>query len=179
MLDSVIRRVRSLYLQWLGLKLTGKCWIRSVDIPRNHADIQLGTGVALDQHVVLLSTGKKRKTRISIGDRTYLNRGTMIDACESISIGPDCMFGPYCYVTDSNHGIVAGKLVREQLMHSEPTVIECGVWVGAHATILKGVTVSEGAIIGAGSVVTRDVPENTIVVGVPAKAIGERPSQKK
>ncbi len=178
MLNGLTRRVRSAYLKMRGLKMDGKCWIRKVDIPRNHEKISLGVGVALDQHVVLLVSGDDQKTgTIRIGDRSYLNRGTMLDANESITIEADCMFGPYCYITDSNHGIQAGTLVREQPMVTAPVHIGNGAWIGAHVTILKGVTIGPGAIVGAGSVVTKDVAENSIVAGSPAKLIRDRPTK--
>lgn len=173
--DAVKRRIRQSVLRFRGVRMKGKCWIREVDIPRNHSDIELGVEVALDQHVTLLASGEPcDRPKISIGDRTYINRSTMIDASESIVIEADCMIGPFCFIADSDHGTKVGQLVREQPMTSLPVVIEVGSWIGAHVTILKGVTIGAGAVIGAGSVVTKDIPANSVAAGTPAKVIRQR-----
>lgn len=175
LIDPLVRRVRALSLRMRGVRLIGKCWIRKIEIPRNHGDIELAPGVALENHVVLLATGNSTgKPRIKIGARTYVNRGTMFDASESIEIGADCMFGPYCYVTDHDHGVKLGQIVSQQPFQISPVRIEETAWIGAHVTILKGVTIGAGAIVGAGSVVTKDVAANSIVAGVPTKVIGNR-----
>ena len=84
------------------------------------------------------------------------------------------MFGPYCYITDHDHGTKLGQIVSQQTLISAPVRIEDAAWIGAHVTILKGVTIGTGAIVGAGSVVTKDVAANSIVAGVPTKVIGNR-----
>ena len=163
------------YWRMRGVRMRGSCWIRKIDIPRNHSGIELGSGVALDQHVALVISGDSEdKIKLAIGDRSYVNRGTIFDASLSITVGEDCMFGPYCYVTDSDHGTEVNIPVSQQPMQSVPVTIEDGAWIGAHASILKGVTIGAGAIVGAGSVVTKNVAANSIVAGVPAKEIGKR-----
>jgi acetyltransferase-like isoleucine patch superfamily enzyme len=84
------------------------------------------------------------------------------------------MIGPFCYITDHDHGHDAGRLVSEQPLVSAPVRIGNDVWIGAGAIILKGVTIGDGAIVGAGAVVTGDVPAGTKVIGVPARQIGQR-----
>lgn len=151
------------------------CWINRVSIPRNPWDIALGNVVALDDGVVLLTTGDRRaEPRIVVGDRCYVNRFTMFDAAERIEIGPDTMIGPFCYITDHDHGVERGRPVNRQPLSSAAVTIGRDVWIGAGAVILKGVRVGDGAVIGAGAVVTHDVPDYAKVVGVPARQIGER-----
>jgi acetyltransferase-like isoleucine patch superfamily enzyme len=93
----------------------------------------------------------------------------MIDAHEQIEIGPDCMIGPFCYITDGDHARNADERLADQGMVAAPVVLEDNVWVGAHATILRGVRIGRHAVIGAGAVVTKDVAAFSTVVGVPAK----------
>lgn len=173
--QGALRRVRQVWLQCRGVRCHGRCWLQSIEIPRNHADIELQAGVALDRGVILLSTGTYTSSpRISIGSGTYVNRHTMIDASERIQIGAHCMIGPFCYITDHDHGTKLGQPVAEQPLVGAPVVIEDGCWIGANVTILKGVCIGAGAIVGAGAVVTRDVASNAIVAGVPARQIGVR-----
>jgi acetyltransferase-like isoleucine patch superfamily enzyme len=171
----VSSRMRIIWLRALGARIGKKCWLRDIWVPRNPWDIQLDDVVALDRHVTLVTSGPpKEAPRIHIGAHSYVNRFTIIEAHESVRIGKDCLIGPSCYITDSDHGYEAGKLIAIQPMTKAPVSIENGVLLGAGVTILKGVTIGEGAVIGAGAVITRDVPSNAIVAGVPGKVMGPR-----
>lgn len=170
-------RVRNLWFRALGVRVGGYVWMRRVSIPRQWEHISLGEDVCLDDGVVLLCSGAARLDKLMIGRGTYVNRYTMIDAHERIEIGCDCMIGPHCYITDSNHGMAAGELVKEQPMESRPVFIEDGVWLGAGVIVLSGVRVGRGAVVGAGAVVTKDVSAGAVVIGVPARQSGWRPSR--
>jgi acetyltransferase-like isoleucine patch superfamily enzyme len=84
------------------------------------------------------------------------------------------MIGPHCYITDANHGRVHGINVKSQAMDAKPVIIEDDVWLGAGVIVLPGVSIGRSAVIGAGAVVTKDVPANAIYAGVPANNIGDR-----
>jgi acetyltransferase-like isoleucine patch superfamily enzyme len=164
-----------LWLQRRGVRMGRRCWIQAVRIPRNPWDIFLEDEVALDDEVVLLTTGEKRELpRIRIGARSYVNRFTMFDASESIVVGARCMIGPHCYVTDHDHGTSAGAGIAWQPLRSSPTRIGDDVWIGAGVIVLKEVSVGDGAVIGAGAVVTHDIPAGAVAVGVPASVVGKR-----
>lgn len=106
---------------------------------------------------------------INIGDYVMVSPGVRISAAESITIGDSCMIANGAYITDSDwHGIY-DRVGRDQA--SQPVVIADNVWIGDHATILKGVTIGENSIVAAGAVVTKDIPANTIVGGNPAVKI--------
>ncbi len=171
--------VRMLFrVQWyrlLGVRIGWNCWMESISIPRNPWDIRLGRNVALDKHVVLLAQGDSTQApRILIGEGTYVNRHTMIDAIEKVEIGRDCLIGPQVFITDYDHGRERGITMAVQPVVSAPVTIEDEVWLGAGAIILKGVRIGSGAVVGAGAVVTRDVAPETVVAGVPARGIGVR-----
>ena len=103
---------------------------------------------------------------IAIGDRTYVNRHAEIVSVERVTIGADCAVSWDVIVTDSDfHWVSPGGPV------TEPVTIEDRVWIGARATILKGVTIGTGAIVAAGAVVTSDVAPQTMVAGTPARVI--------
>jgi carbonic anhydrase/acetyltransferase-like protein (isoleucine patch superfamily) len=171
---ALASRARNLWFRALGVRMTGYVWMRRCSIPRNWSDVTLEAGASLDDHVTLLASGDAAPDKIVVGANTYLNRGIMLDAHESIRIGPDCMIGPLCYITDADHGTQAGTPVASQPMETAPVRIGAEVWLGAGVKVLKGVTIGDGAVIGAGAVVTHDIPAGAIAVGVPARVIGQR-----
>lgn len=167
-------RWRRLWFRTMGVELHGRVWLRRISIPRQWSDISLGTGCALDDGVVLLASGPARRGKITIGEGTYINRHTMLDAHERVAVGCNCMIGPGCYITDGDHGVSADDDPGKLPMQVEPVVIEDGVWLGAHVVVLRGVTIGRRAVVGAGAVVTHNVAPGACVVGVPAKPICKR-----
>lgn len=155
-----------------GAKVGPNCRVEKIQWPRNPWEIDLAEGVALDRDVVLLSTGPRTvEPKIKIGPRTYINRWTMIDASFSVVIGADVMIGPGCYITDHDHGTRLGVPVSQLPLLEAATSIGDNVWIGANATILKGVQIGRDAVVAAGSVVTRDVDPGARVAGVPARVM--------
>jgi len=165
--QGLASRSRNLAYRLLGVDFRDYCWLRAVEIPRQWSDITLH-GCSLDRGVVLLCSGTPRPGKIEIGHGAYLNRYTILDAHERICLGRDVMIGPHCFITDGDHGIVAGASVKSQPMTARPVIIEDEAWLGAHVTVLPGVRIGRGAVIGAGSVVTHDVPAGTVAFGSPA-----------
>lgn len=172
--QGLASRARNLWFRALGVRLSGYVWMRRISIPRQWGDVTLEKGVALDDGVVLLCGGTEKSDKIVIRRGAYINRHTMIDAHEQIEIGRNCMIGPHCYITDANHGVAPEAAIKDQPMETKPVIIEDEVWLGAGVIVLPGVRLRQGAVIGAGAVVTKDVPANTIYAGVPARAIGWR-----
>jgi acetyltransferase-like isoleucine patch superfamily enzyme len=167
--SSLGSRLRIALMRLAGARIGPNCRLEKVQWPRNPWDISLGEGVALDRDVVLVTTGERTTApRIIIGPRTYINRWTMIDASFSVVIGADVMVGPGCYITDHDHGTRPGVPVSQMHLREAATSIGDNVWIGANATILKGVQIGRDAVVGAGSVVTRDVGPGERVAGVPA-----------
>ena len=173
--EGLKSRWRNIYYRSLGMKLDGYVWLRKVEIPRNHQSIAIASKSALDRGVVLLCNGEASiQPQISIGTATYINRNTFIDAILSVTIGEHCAIGPNCYITDHDHGMDLERKPLEQPMIAQPTKIGDRVWLGAKVIVLKGVTIGDDVIIGAGSVVTKDIPSQTVAVGIPAKVIKQR-----
>lgn len=81
------------------------------------------------------------------------------------------MIGPYCYITDHDHGTGGEGAISDQALIEAPVKVGDDVWIGAHAMILKGVSIGDKAVIGAGAVVTTDVGPGERVAGVPARLI--------
>lgn len=160
--------------------------------------VRLGKSVYLDQGVYLhaLPNG------IAIGDNTFIMHHTMLHVFNfrglpqaGITIGNNCFLGEYNVIRGQggvhignevytgpmvqmvavNHVYQdANRPIREQGITAQGIVIEDDVWIGANATIVDGVRVGKGSIIGAGSVVTRDIPPYSIAVGSPAKPVKDR-----
>jgi acetyltransferase-like isoleucine patch superfamily enzyme len=171
LIAGLASRGRNLVYRMLGVRLGGYVWLRRISVPRNWSDIDIAGGAALDDGVVLLSTGAPAPGRIRIGRGTYINRYTIIDASERIEIGERCMIGPHCYITDHDHGHAPGIAVAEQPLTGKPVSIGSNVWIGAGVIVLKGVTIADNAVIAAGAVVTKDVPAGAKVAGVPARPL--------
>lgn len=171
-------RCRNLYYRSLGTNIEGYVWLRRISIARNWPDITLEDRVALDEGVVLITGGPPKRNKLVIGSGTYVNRYTIFDAHSCLHIGRRVMIGPHCYFTDADHGTESGSSVQSQPMHSAPLIVEDEAWIGAHVTVLPGVRIGKGAVVGAGSVVTRDVPAMTIAVGSPARVIRRRDSDR-
>ena len=105
---------------------------------------------------------------IKVGKNVFINSGCCFQDQGGIEIGDNVLIGQQVVIATINHDFVPDKRAN---MFPAPVKIGNGVWIGAHATILSGVTLGDSAIIAAGAVVTKDVPENVVVAGVPAKII--------
>jgi acetyltransferase-like isoleucine patch superfamily enzyme len=175
---SLKSRVRVRLLRFGGARVGKRCWLRKISVPRNPWDIELADNVALDDGVVLLTTGDRTsQARIRIDRGVYINRHTMIDSNEAIVIGAGTMIGPFCYLTDHDHVQASDGTISPGEFVTEPVSIGRNVWIGAGVTILKGVSIGDGAIVAAGSVVTRDVQAGDRVAGVPARVMMDQQRQ--
>ena len=104
--------------------------------------------------------------RLRIGDRVFVNVGTTLLAVERITIGNDVAFAHEVYVVDSNsHGVEGRPHVQA------PVTIGDGTWLGARSMVLPGVTIGKRVLVAAGAVVTRDVPDDVLVAGNPARVV--------
>lgn len=160
-------RIRGYDIDWSVLLAMSAALFQS----RMHA-ISVGGGSRIGRNT-RISAGFSGKLRI--GKRVLVDDGSMIMAQEHITIGDDTQISAHCFVTDFNHRFA----VREQLITSQgyirkPVVIGRDVWIGANSVVLSGVHIGDGAVVGAGSVVTRDVGSYTVVAGNPAKILHRR-----
>lgn len=112
---------------------------------------------------------------ISIGKNVFINSGCRFQDHGGITIGDGALIGHNVVLATLNHDIDPQK---RSDMHPAPIFVGNNVWIGANATILPGVTIGDGAIVAAGAVVTKNVPSNVIVGGVPAKIIKRIENEK-
>lgn len=158
--------------------------------------MQLGNRVAIDDHVLLDASGSGDKG-VCLGDDVIISRNCVIQGktgpihlgnkvdigCsailsstngifigDSVLIAGNCYIGGGRYITDRTDI----PMMEQGLFSKGPVVIEDDVWLGAGATVLDGVKIGRGSIIGAGTLVTKDIPEYSVAVGVPAKVVKTR-----
>jgi maltose O-acetyltransferase len=134
--------------------------------------LRLGERVRMIGHVVPVELAVDRGAELTIGERTFINYGVSIGATRSIVIGARCNFGPYVNIVDTGfHRLEPER--RLERPPPEPVRIGDDVWLGVRVIVLPGVTIGDGSIIGAGSVVTSDIPPRSLAVGVPARVVRE------
>lgn len=140
-------------------------------------DVQIGAGVFISDWCLIGICNRDKRIRNSqliIGEGTFIGEYNNIRATGGkIVIGKYCNISQHCSLIASNHLIKKGMYISHQSWNEDRTGVIIGddVWIGANSVILPGVTIENGAVVGAGSVVTKNVPSNAIVAGNPAKII--------
>ena len=111
-------------------------------------------------------------SNVHFGDWVYANFNLTIVDDGHVYVGDKVMFGPNVTIATANHPIEPGLRDR-MLQYNKDVHIENNVWIGANTVIVSGVTIGENAVIGAGSVVTKDIPANVVAVGNPCRVLRE------
>jgi acetyltransferase-like isoleucine patch superfamily enzyme len=162
----------------------------------DHRELRLGAHVFLDDRVLIVQ--ETDGGPVTLGDHVYLLRDVIIQTGQggSVTIGegthiqPRCQFSAYkgsirigagahiapnCAFYPYDHGTAAGKLIGKQPLQTRGgIVVEEDAWLGFGVIVLDGVRVGRGAVVGAGAVVTRDIPDGAIAMGVPARVVRMR-----
>lgn len=120
--------------------------------------------------------GEMFQPNITIGNNVVFNTDIHIGCIDKIEIGNNCLFASRIYITDHDHGDTSLSSLalppeKRKLISKGPVVINDNVWVGEGVAILSGVTIGKNAIIATNSVVTKDIPANSVVGGVPARIL--------
>jgi acetyltransferase-like isoleucine patch superfamily enzyme len=165
---------------WLGgrLKLDGIAFIG----PR--VVLQVGKGARIELgRWSWLGHGTKVRCHegvVSIGAKTVMGQECTISAYQHVKIGRECVIADRVMFIDFDHGVVeVERPIRLQGIYKRDVNVGNNVWIGYGACILRGVTVGDNAVIGTNAVVTKDVPANAVVAGLPAKIIRMRPTPKR
>ena len=109
---------------------------------------------------------------VTIGDRSLIGKGSGIVAHERVEIGNDVFTGHHVYITDANHGYEDPDVpIGQQFAPSQPVSIGDGTWLGHGTIVLPGTRIGRHVVVGAGSVVTDDLPDRCVAVGNPARVI--------
>ena len=178
-LRLIARLARRKYLSTYGrrLKLDGLAFIGPrvvLQIGRN-GRIELGRWSWLGHGTKI----RCHEGVVSIGAKTVLGQECTISAYQHVSIGRECVIADRVMLIDFDHGMVeVDRPIRLQGIYKRDVHVGHNVWIGYGACILRGVTVGDNAVIGTNSVVTKDVPPNAVVGGVPARVIRMRDEPK-
>lgn len=137
--------------------------------------VSLGKQCSLEHGIYFNAAGgHSAGVVIDIGEGTFIGSNCEFNAIESISIGKNCLIASGSRFIDHNHGTELGTPMKLQPEISAPIHVGSDVWIGTNCVVLKGVTIGDGAIVAAGSIVTKPVEPYTIVGGVPARLIRVR-----
>jgi acetyltransferase-like isoleucine patch superfamily enzyme len=132
--------------------------------------LEVGRDTLLEPGVWITAPGQ---ARVRIGSGSFLNRGVMVAALELVEIGDHCMFANGCFVTDADHRFddLTQPITWQGFTTRGPTRIGDNVWCGANVVVTSGVTIGERCVVGANSVVTRDLPPRSVAAGAPARVL--------
>ncbi|HEX8552982.1 MAG TPA: acyltransferase [Abditibacteriaceae bacterium] len=125
-----------------------------------------GKGFQLGANVTLLNA-----YNLQIGDNCYIARGCWLNAMSGLTIEDEVIFGPYVVISTMQHVFKDGS-VRFGGSIKRPVRIGRGSWLASHCSVKCGVTIGRGSLVAANACVVKDVPDSTIVGGVPAKVLG-------
>lgn len=165
--------LRAIYWRFLGMDIGKKTRIPKIFVTWPH-QISIGRNCRLEHHIYFHYDGiYKPGPSIKIMDHTFVGSGCEFNIKNEIMIGNHCAIASGCRFVDHNHdisgtGAFPGPDIEEAIFIADH------VWIGGNAMVLKGVKIGFGAVVAAGAVVTKSIPENEIWAGVPAKKIGER-----
>lgn len=139
--------------------------------------IGLNSTITFDDHVFIESGADIRTYQdscVKLGSHSRVGPYTCISG-GNVTIGNDCLIASHCSIYANNHIFTDPDLkIREQGSSREGIHIEDDCWIGSGARIVDGITIGKGSVIGAGAVVTKDIPPYSIAVGVPARVVGQR-----
>jgi acetyltransferase-like isoleucine patch superfamily enzyme len=112
---------------------------------------------------------------ISVGAHSYIGPNSVLFGAGGIELGESVLISPGVVITSHQHSYALATVeIRSQPLRFGRVVIERDVWIGANATILPGVRIGAGSVVGAGAVVTGDIPAGKVALGVPARIVHDR-----
>jgi carbonic anhydrase/acetyltransferase-like protein (isoleucine patch superfamily) len=144
----------------------------------NPGVIRIGAGTVIREQA-WLNGGRAEGTKpvLLIGDGCYIGRFCHINAASGVTIEDRVLIADRVYISDIDHEYRKTELpvISQGICSKGPVLLKTGCWIGAGAVILPGVTVGRNSVVGANAVVTKDVPDYTVVGGIPARALKEIP----
>ncbi len=166
--------LRKLYWRTQGMRIGRGAKFSSLEVTWPHK-VSLGPNCSLEHGIYLNAAGPYSEgVSIQLGAGCFIGNGCEFNISHRLTIGENALIAAGARFIDHNHGIALGAPIKGQPETSAPITVGPDVWIGANALILQGVSIGEGAVVAAGSVVTRSVPAFTIVAGAPARPVRDR-----
>jgi acetyltransferase-like isoleucine patch superfamily enzyme len=170
-----INYLGTVFLRSAGMKIGKGTFLSNCQVTWPH-QVSIGENCALEHNIYFKFDGIWSKgPSIIIGNKVFIGSGCEFNIRKKISIGNNCLIASGCHFVDHNHNTYR----HDSPLSSSPDIekeiiLKESVWIGANVIVLMGVEIGNHAIVGAGSVVIKSIPNNEIWAGVPAKKIGER-----
>jgi acetyltransferase-like isoleucine patch superfamily enzyme len=140
----------------------------------NEDNIRFGPGCIVGRYATI--EVRSAEGRLTVGARALISHYCTISVGSSVRIGEDCLIGEMVSIRDHDHDFSStDRPIRQQGSSIAPLCIGSNVWLGARVTVTKGVTLGDNVVVGAGAVVTHDIPSNAVALGVPARVVRELP----
>jgi acetyltransferase-like isoleucine patch superfamily enzyme len=170
----LLARYILLKLRYRGrLQTDGICFVCpgvQLEIGR-HATLRIGRWVWIGHRCKI----RVHEGEVSIGAKSVIGQECTISAFQHVSIGRECILADRVMLIDFDHGVVeVDRPIRLQGIYKRDVRVGHNVWIGYGACVLRGVTIGDNSVVGTSAVVTRDVPENAVVAGSPARVIRMR-----
>jgi len=162
-------KLRNKFLtKWYGFKGKNIRFRFHLDIHRGQ-DISVGDDVFIDDYAEFYVVGGK----LEIGNRVVIGKMNRIGCQNHIIIEDDVIMAPHVHITDRDHEFrdINTSILKQGMRFKGPTIIGRETWIGMFAQVMAGVKVGKHCVIGAGCIVTKDIPDYCVVVGNPAKII--------
>lgn len=165
---------RRIYWGILGMKIDKSALVGRIRVSWPHA-VAIGPDCVIHDGVAFKVDGPYSDAkRIILGRNVLVGENCEFNVQDRVVIGDGCLIAAGCRFIDNNHGTADGSEIRQQPNQKAPIIIENDCWLGANVIVLSGVHLGRGVIVGAGAVVTRDLPEYAVAAGVPARLIRSR-----
>ena len=163
-----------IWLKMSGMKIGNGTYFSKIAVTWPH-QVTIGNNCSLEHNIYyhydgIYSTGPS----ICIGDNVFIGNNTEFNISDKIIIGNNCLIAAGCRFIDHNHGLDKKLLIKNQIAPKQEINIESDVWLGCNVVVLKGVSIGQGVVVAAGSIVTKSIPSYEIWGGVPARKISER-----
>lgn len=177
MIRKVKKRLLGYYNKTLYKQFGTNTTILEPSMISNRQYIEIGSNVFIREYSRIEAVDSygnvKYAPRLKIGDGTHIEQFFHVGACDCVEIGKNVLIAGRVYISDHNHNFknVEVPIMNQGIEAGGKVVIEDNSWLGEGCVILPGVTIGKGSVIGANAVVTKNVPQFSVAVGIPAKVI--------
>lgn len=173
-LPLIASRLRVAYWRTLGMTIGERVRLYPLRVTWPHR-VTLGDGCSLEHSIYFnVAGGYRPDGGIVLGKGTFVGSGCEFNITSGITIGEQCLIASGCRFIDHNHGTITSAFMKDQMEDESPITVGANVWIGVNCVVLKGVSIGDGAIVAAGSVVTKSLESMGVYAGVPARLIRYR-----